>query len=103
MKRLRINYLGKKYLEQCKQITIKEIIKKVEYRIKDEILNMELDWIEIEKTTTNYWWFRLWFKCPMCNNKVFKLYEINWNLICRICSWLPYKKQKYKGMIEWKI
>jgi len=103
MKTLKTNYLGKKYLEQYPKITIKSLFEKVEIQLKKELLDVSLDWIEIIQTKANYWWFRKWFKCPKCNLKVFTLYNISWNLICRKCSNLPYKKQRYKGMIEEKI
>jgi len=101
MKTLRTNYLGK-YLEQYPKVSIKSILQSVEFKIKEEILNIELEGIEIIKTSANYGWFRIWFKCPKCNKKVFNLYDISWKFICRKCSWLKYKKQRFKGMIEGK-
>ncbi len=103
MKTLKVNYLGKKYLEQCNKISIKSIMKIVEEKLKNELLELELEWIEIIKTKANYWWFRIWFKCPRCSSRCFNLYNVNWELICRKCSWLKYKKQVYKGMLEEKI
>lgn len=103
MKTLKINYLGKKYLEQCPKITIKSLFDKVEKQLKKEMLDIRLDGIEIVQTKANYGWYRSWFKCPKCNNKVFTLYNLSWNLICRKCSNLPYRKQIYKGMIEENI
>lgn len=103
MKTLKPNNLGKKYLEQCQKITIKEILKKVSLEVEKQILNIELDWLDIIKTKANYWGFRLWFKCPVCKNKVFTLYNVNWELKCRKCSWLKYKKQRFKWMLEEKI
>lgn len=103
MKTLKTNYLGKKYLEQCPKITIKEIMDKVSLAIEKQILDIELEWIEIIKTKANYGGFRVWFKCPKCNHKVFNLYNINWNLICRKCSWLKYRKQRFKWMLEEKL
>lgn len=103
MKTLKTNYLGKKYLEQCPKITIKSLLYKVEKELKKDLLSVKLEWIEIIKTKANYGWFRQWFKCPKCSLKVFILYNVNWNLICRKCSNLPYKKQKYKWMIEWNL
>ena len=103
MKTLKPNYLGKKYLEQYQKITIKEIMNKVSLEIEKQILDIELDWVEIIKTKANYGGFRIWFKCPKCNNKVFNLYNINSVLICRQCSWLNYRKQRFKGMLEEKL
>ena len=102
-KTLKPNYLGRKYLEQYNKITIKEILQKVTLEVQKQILDIELDWIEIVKTKANYWGFRLWFKCPECSNKSFILYNINWNLKCRKCSWLNYKKQRFKWMLEEKL
>jgi len=101
MKTLRTNYLGNKYLEQCSKISIKSILRTVENKLREELLNIELDGIEIIKTKANYWGFRVWFKCPKCKNKVFNLYDINGFFLCRQCSWLQYKKQRFKWMIEW--
>jgi hypothetical protein len=66
-------------------------------------LDISLDWLEIIKTNANYWGFRLWFKCPECENKVFTLYDVNSTLKCRKCSWLKYKKQRFKWMLEEKL
>lgn len=103
MKTLKTNYLGKRYLEQCPKITIKTLFKKIEKELKKEMLNISLDWIEIIHTRANYGWYRSWFKCPKCQNKIFTLYNLNWELMCRKCSNLTYKKQRYKWMIEWKM
>jgi hypothetical protein len=43
MKTLKINYLGKKYLEQFPKITIKEILEKVSLEIEKQILDIELE------------------------------------------------------------
>jgi len=43
MKTLKTNYLGKKYLEQCPKITIKEILQKVTLEIEKQILDIELE------------------------------------------------------------
>ena len=103
MKTLKTNNLGKKYLEQCQKITIKELLKRVEAILKNEIMNIELWWLEIVKTKANYGWYRCWFKCPYCEKKVFTLYNIRWEFKCRKCSWLKYKKQRFKGMLEEEI
>lgn len=105
MKTLKTNYLGSFTLESCRNITIKELFDKIKKRLRNEILNIELDWIELIKTKANLWWDRYWFKCPVCSNKSFKLYKspTTNNLCCRKCSWLKYKKQRYKWMLEEKV
>jgi hypothetical protein len=42
MKTLKTNYLGKKYLEQCPKVTIKEIVDKVSLEVEKQILDIEL-------------------------------------------------------------
>jgi hypothetical protein len=103
MKTLNINYLGKKYLEQCQKITIKQVYREIEESLKQELLNIQLEGIEIIQTKANYWGYRKWFCCPECQKKVFTLYSVNNQFVCRLCSWLKYKKQKFKGMLEEKV
>lgn len=105
MKTLKTNYLGSFTLEQCKKITIKDLFDKVEEKLRNELLSIELDWIELIKTKANLWWFRYWFKCPVCASKSFNLYKspITNNLCCRKCSGLKYKKQRFRGMLEEKV
>jgi hypothetical protein len=43
MKTLTVNYLGKKYLEQCQKITIKEIVNKAYLEIEKLVLDISLD------------------------------------------------------------
>lgn len=105
MKTLRANYLGSFTLESCLKITVKDLFYQIEQKLRNEILNIELDWIELIETKANLWWVRYWFKCPDCYNKSFILYKspITNNLCCRKCSGLKYKKQRYKWMIEEKM
>lgn len=103
MKTLKINYLGKKYLEQCPKITIKQFYREIEESLREELLHIKLEGIEIVKTKANYGWYRKWFACPECRKKVFTLYTVTNKFVCRTCSWLKYKKQKFKGMLEEKV
>jgi hypothetical protein len=43
VKTLEPNYLGKKYLEQFPKITIKELYKTIEERVREELLEVELN------------------------------------------------------------
>ena len=103
MKTLEPNYLGKKYLEQFPKITIKELYQTIEERVREELLQVELNWVELIRTKANYWGFRIWFKCPICKGKVFTLYDKDNLQQCRKCTWLKYKKQRYKWMVEEKV
>lgn len=103
MKTLRTNYWGKKYLEQYPKITIKSLLENITQQLKKEMLDIQLDGIEIIHTQANYGGYRSWFKCPICTHKAFTLYNIDGSLMCRKCSKLSYKKQRYKGMLEEKI
>jgi len=103
MKTLTPNYLGKKYLEQCPKISIKSLFEKIEKQLKKELLHIDIGEVEIIHTKANYGGYRKWFKCPMCTKKVFTLYQIQRNLICRNCTWLKYKKQRYTWMLEEKV
>jgi len=103
MRKLKNEYQENVYLENYPKTTIKEVLIKAKKRLYSEILKIELDWIEILKTKANYWWERIWFKCPNCSNRVFTLYDIKGSFKCRKCSWLKYKKQRIKWMLEDKI
>lgn len=103
MKTLKTNLLGKFYLEQLPKITIKSLYKEIEDKVRDEVLNMKLEWIDIVYSDANYGGKRKWFKCPSCSQKVFTLYNFWWKLLCRTCTWLWYKSQKYSKMLEEKV
>jgi len=107
MKPLSPNNLGKKYLvEQCRSINISDYLNKAKSELKECITNSQLesDGYEIELITskTNFNGTRLWFKCPLCEERVGVLYKhpFNGNLGCRRCLNLEYKCRKYKGMVE---
>jgi hypothetical protein len=54
MKTLKINYLGKNYLEQCPKITIKQVYREIEESLREELLHIKLEGIEIIQTKANY-------------------------------------------------
>lgn len=103
MKTFNTNLLGKKYLEQYPKITIKSLFLEIENKIKEEILKTKLDWINLIYTKANYWWTRKWFECPNCKQKCFSVYNTSSWFKCRKCLWLPYKSQKFNGMLEEKF
>ncbi|OIP52053.1 hypothetical protein AUK10_04125 [Candidatus Gracilibacteria bacterium CG2_30_37_12] len=102
MKTLRINHLGNKSLNQCPRITVKSLYKEVEERLREELLKIRLNGIEIVYSKGSYGGYRKWFKCPLCSCKVFILYDIGGNLKCRKCSGLYYKSQKLDRILKEK-
>jgi hypothetical protein len=107
MRTLNPNNLGKKYIvDQCVQINISNYLKQVRAGMKELIINSQLELeglnIDLDTSKTNYKGLRYWFKCPMCNKRVGKLYKhpISHILGCRTCLNLEYRCRKYKGMIE---
>lgn len=54
MKSLETNYLGRKYLEQFTKITVKSVFTKVENHLREELLNIELEGIELVYSKANY-------------------------------------------------
>ncbi len=106
MKSLKANYFGKNtVLDHCKKISIKNLLKTVKERLKDEMMSIEGEGIVLTQTRTNYGGIRYWFSCPKCQRRVSVLYEnpATHTLECRLCTGLKYKKQRYKWMIEGKI
>jgi len=54
MKTLRINHLGNKSLNQCPRITVKSLYKEVEERLREELLKIRLNGIEIVYSKGSY-------------------------------------------------
>lgn len=101
------NDFGKKYLvESCQKIKIKDFISKFKIRLKESLLEAELETvgIKIELTTTKTFYngIRFWFKCPLCQLRVGVLFKhpLSNEIGCRNCLNLDYKKHRYAGMIE---
>jgi len=54
MKTSRTNLLGKQYLEQYPKITVKSLFDEVEKQLREELLKIKLDGIDIVYTKANY-------------------------------------------------
>ena len=107
MKTLNPNDLGKTFLvEECQRIKIGDFLKQYRNKLKEFIINSEIEasgWsIELTTSKTRYNGIRLWFKCPLCNQRVGVLFkQPPTNAVgCRRCFKLEYRKRRYKGMIE---
>ncbi len=107
MKTLNPNDLGKKYLvEECQKIRIEDFLKTYRNKLKELILNSEIEVLELEveltTSKTRYSGIRFWFKCPLCDKRIGVLFKhpMTDKIGCRECLNLEYRKRKYKGMIE---
>ena len=110
MKTLSPNDFGKKFLvEDCQKIKITDFLKQYKLKLKELILNSEIELLNIktELTTsqTSFNGVRFWFQCPLCKSRVGVLYKhpITNNAGCRTCLNLDYRKRRYKGMLEERI
>jgi len=96
------NNLGE-IVENNQAIQIDDLVKKVNKRLKVELLKSEIEalGVHIQLTTskTRFGGKRYWFLCPLCNKRRGVLYIRSNSVACRVCFGLKYKKQRYKGMI----
>jgi hypothetical protein len=96
-------------IDQCKKISIDNLIKKANKLTKINFINNEVETfgqkISLTTSRTRFNGQRLWFVCPKCSRRINNLYKHPYrNLIgCRICLRLKYRNQRYKGMIENRI
>jgi len=110
MKILNPNDLGRKCLvEECQKIRIEDFLKTYRNKLKELVLASELEilGLKIELTTskTCYNGIRFWFKCPLCKRRagVLLKHPLTYEIGCRQCLNLEYRKRRYKGMIETKL
>ena len=110
MKILNPNDLGRKCLvEECQKIRIEDFLKTYRNKLKELVLASELEilGLKIELTTskTCYNGIRFWFKCPLCKKRagVLLKHPLTYEIGCRQCLNLEYRKRRYKGMIETKL
>jgi len=110
MKILNPNDLGRKCLvEECQKIRIEDFLKTYRNKLKELVLASELEilGLKIELTTskTCYNGIRFWFKCPLCKRRagVLLKHPLTYEIGCRQCLNLEYRKRRYKGMIEGKL
>ena len=107
MKTLTPNNLGKNFLvEECQKIKIEDFLKQCRNQFKELIINSELEalgWnLELTTSKTHYNGIRLWFKCPLCDQRIGVLFKhpLTNTIGCRQCLNLEYRKRRYKGMVE---
>jgi len=109
MKRLNLNNSGKYLVENCKKVSISDLLRQYKREFKKIFLrsNFEIFSLRIDFTTskTFYGGERFWFKCPLCGGRVGILYKhpLSKLIGCRKCLKLEYRSRLYKGMIEEKL
>lgn len=106
-KTLNPNDFGRKNLvENCQKIKIDDFLPQCKEKMKKELIKMALKLLgyQVNLTTsrTLFNGVRLWFKCPLCGERVGIIYKhpLSNKIGCRICLRLSYRKRRFKGMIE---
>lgn len=101
------NDYGNSFLvEQCKKISINELIASFNKIRKLNFIKNQLDVagvsVDLVASKTGYGGLRYWFKCPKCQKRVGIIYKhpLSEEVGCRICLRLDYKSHRFKGMIE---
>jgi hypothetical protein len=107
MKSMNPNDLGSFLtVENIQKIKIDDVVRSIKGELKESLVNARLEalGVSVALTTsaTGYGGKRLWFMCPLCNNRVGVLFNhpIKQLIGCRKCLSIRYAKQRYKGMIE---
>jgi len=97
------NDLGE-IIENCQKIKIDDFVREVNKRLKYEFLKLSIKalgtTIKLTTSKTRFGGARYWFLCPLCNKRRGVLYSRSNQIACRVCLGLKYKKQRYKGMME---
>jgi hypothetical protein len=106
MKTLNPNHLGKILVEQCRKVSLKELLERAKARLHEEILKLEVEAaslpVRLSQTKVNNGGSRFWLHCPICDRRVTILYFHPYKRIigCRKCLNLEYKSRMKKGMVE---
>ena len=99
--------LGKNNLvEYCQKIRIDDIVRRANKEVKHQILQSHIEVMGLKlnllASTTRFNGKRYWFMCPTCNRRVGVIFKhpLAYQIGCRTCLNIKYKKQRFKGMIE---
>ncbi len=93
-------------LEFCQKFDVNELVRQYRRNSKKALLEAQIEalghHIACDSSDTNFGGKRLWFLCPLCSRRVAVLYlhPISKQLSCRMCTGLPYKCSRFKGMVE---
>lgn len=101
------NDLGKNNLvEYSQKIKIDDIVRRINKGIKQQALESQIEILGIKlsllTSDTRFNGKRYWFMCPFCSKRVGIIYKhpMSFQVGCRNCLKIKYKKQRFKGMIE---
>lgn len=108
MKSIKPNDLGaNRIVEWSQKVNINDYIRQANKELKSHLVQSSLDLnginIGLTQSVTRFGGSRAWFICPNCQKRVGTLFQLNKQVVCRICGGLKYKKQRYNGMIEKEI
>ena len=99
--------LGKNNLvENSQKIRIDDIVRQVNKEVKHQILQSHIEVlgfnINLSTSPTRFNGKRYWFVCPTCGKRVGVIFKhpLTFQMGCRTCLKIQYKKQRFKGMIE---
>lgn len=91
-------------LEQLDSVSINSVLRQVKSAVLDDLLKEGIvvgkTNIKLTTSRTGQGGKRLWFRCPTCQKRVGRLYQIANRLVCRFCSQRYYQGQRFKEMIE---
>ena len=107
LKPMKPNDFGKKFLvEECQKISISVLVKQANNRLKETLISSDIEasGLKLELTTSlvHFGGVRYWFKCPLCQKRVWTVFvhPLNAQIGCRVCLGLCYRKQRFNGMLE---
>ena len=95
-------------VDTAQRINIDELVNRVKKELKIRLLQAKIEALGIEvqlaTSKTRFNGDRFWFLCPICQIKVGTLYKhpLQDILGCRNCLALKYRKQRFKGMVEFE-
>lgn len=91
-------------LVQLDSVSINSVLSQVRSAVLDDLLREGIvvgkTNIKLTTSRTGQGGKRLWFRCPSCQKRVGRIYQVGNRLVCRFCSQRYYQSERYKGMIE---
>jgi len=102
------NDLGEFQLaDRVERIDINSLVSEAQKELKLRLVEATIESfnsnIKLTITKTRFAGKRLWFLCPQCNSRKGVLFRLpnTETLACRTCLGIKYRKQRFKGMLEY--